>query len=89
MSVVTRILTGLSEHEWKEAWAKVEPVLPKLVGVCIPELVTFEEWMSAVCAEGRNRQFISYATTGKRCSFRAGVRQVVSEILADASKVSA
>lgn len=29
------------------------------------------------------------AATGKRCSFRAGVRQVVSEILADVSKVSA
>ena len=79
MSILTRIKTGLYDYEWKEAWRKIQVALP--VGVAyVPK---FEEWKQACMAEGRNRQFIHYATTGKRISFRLGVQEVIAEIITE------
>lgn len=83
--MITRILTGLSEHEWKEAWKKIHhaPAGTTFVDEQNRPMVepTFEEWKEAVIDEGHNRRFISYAYTGKRCSLRAGVQEVINEIL--------
>lgn len=82
------MLSGLSELEWEAAWKFIEPRL-KALGPDCPKsyyvdfagpIPTFAEWKDAVIAEGKNRQFINYVYTGKRCSLRQGVQKVIQEM---------
>jgi hypothetical protein len=75
MSLTSLIKTGMTEREWQLAWEKL-PSKAKTLDLGI----TFEEWKEAVIEEGKNRRFIIYAVTGKRCSLRKGVKTVISEI---------
>jgi hypothetical protein len=80
MSIVTRIRTGLSEYEWEKFWAKAVST----PGYQIQALaVGLEEWRDAVVAEGKNRQSIERAYSGRRISLRSGVLQVIREVLGD------
>jgi hypothetical protein len=81
--MISRILTGLSEHEWQSAWAKVLPHLHVPIAdkpmALNREIPTFAEWKQAVVFEGKNRQFI-HRCYGEKISLRAGVQEVIDEI---------
>ena len=78
MSILTRIRTGLSEYEWEKYWAQLASTPCGQINALSLGL---EGWRAEVVAEGRNRQFIERAYTGKRISLRAGVLQVINEVL--------
>jgi hypothetical protein len=80
MSILTRIRTGLSEYEWEKYWAQVVATPHGQIGALSLGL---EGWRSAVVDEGRNRQFIERALHGKKISLRAGVLQVIKEVLTE------
>jgi hypothetical protein len=80
--MISRILTGLSEHEWREAWAKVlprlqVPIADKPMALNRPT-PSFAEWKQAVIFEGKNRQFV-HRCYGEKISLRAGVLEVINE----------
>jgi hypothetical protein len=79
--MISRILTGLSQHEWKEAWQKVQAVLPYAGQLRPGWLPTFAKWKQGVIFEARNRQFIAYAQTGRRCSMRSAIQHIIQETL--------
>lgn len=83
MSILMQIRTGLSERQWEDLWARLVSS-PKFQVEAMA--VGFEEWREMVIAEGENRRFIAYATTGKRIGLRAGIGQVLSEIKHDIAK---
>jgi hypothetical protein len=81
MSLLSLIQTGLSEREWENLWAK----LVSSPQFQVAALATgFEQWKADVIAEGKNRQFIEYAYSGKRISLKKGIAQVVREMKQDA-----
>ena len=80
MILLTRIRTGLSEYEWEKAWAQAVST----PGLQVHALALgLEAWRENVVAEGKNRQFIERAYSGKRLSLRGGVLQVIREVLTE------
>jgi len=78
--MMTRLLTGLNDQEWRKAWASVQAVLPFAGNLAPQVLPSFRVWKAAVIAEGKNRRFIDQCY-GEKISLRAGVQEVIREVL--------
>jgi len=81
MSLISRMLSGLSEHEWEAAWKTTEPMYQALPEPGPFPLPTFAEWKRVVIMEGKNLQRIHYAVTGERWSLREAVQEVIQGIM--------
>jgi len=85
MSLLTQLRTGLTEYEWEKYWAQLVSTPRWQVEALALGL---EGWRKAVVDEGRNRQFIEYAYSGKRISLRTGVLQVIRESLDNTAPIA-
>lgn len=79
MSLFLKIRTGLSQYEWERLWAQL-CTSPHTQIEALSQ--GFENWFEAVVAEGKNRQFVHYAFSGKHISLRKGIAEVVNEMKA-------